>query len=246
MSARKIDYRVATSPIKRPTKCRNAIRIALRKGKKTFGNLLGETDLSRSTLAFHLKEMHKKGEVEREPDPKDYRVTCYSLSNDGMNELRRQEDIEILGSAESSLGFEEFMSLSSEAAEKLVNALTSFLEPSIQKFFFRSAEEDPKFPKKVLTYRIYSSGAFLKNTKVKNYVREFAEQAKISMLTTYAKDPRYLENINNLTLVFRFDKDKLRQVKEYMKEVDAEIASHAPLLKIPDKRDYFKNKKKES
>ena len=66
------------------------------------------------------------------------------------------------------------------------------------------------------------------------------------MLSRYVDDPRYLEKIDNLTLVFRFDKDKLRQVKEYMKEVDAEIASYAPLLKIPDKRDYLKNKKEES
>lgn len=239
MQPRKIDYRKGVSPRRRRTECQKAIRNALRQGKNTFGNLLNETDLSRSTLASHLKEMHKKGEVEREQNPKDYRVTYYSLTNDGVNELRRQEDIEALSSA-------EFTFLSSKAVAKLMDAFSRFLEPSFREHLFRSVEKDSKILGECVTLSIYSDRPSLGNARIKNYVIELAELAKSSMLSRYVDDPRYLEKIDNLTLVFRFDRDKLSQVKDYLQKVEAEMPAHTPLLKLPDKKNYLENKKKES
>lgn len=242
MSTRKIDYRVTVPPRNRPTKCQNAIRKALRKGKKTFGNLLDETGLSRSTLASHLKEMHKKEEVAREPDPKDYRVTLYSLDKNGMDELRRQEDIETLSSAETRLSFEELVLPFGKAVAKLIESSRRFLEPSLREDWFRSVAEDYNLGECV-TSSIYYDRSSLGNAGSKNYVSELAELAKTTMLSKYVTDPRYLEKTNNLILVFRFDKNKLSQVKRYLQKVKAEM-KREPLLKLPNKEKYLKSQNK--
>ena len=52
------DYRMGRRPSSRRMKCQTEIRKALKEGKQTFGSLLRVTHVSRSTLAFHLKEMY--------------------------------------------------------------------------------------------------------------------------------------------------------------------------------------------
>ena len=228
MHGRKIDYRRGFPPWRRKRECQRAIRDALRQGKKTFGNLLDETHASRSTLAFHLKEMHKKGHVERETDPKDYRITYYSLTSKGRGELHRQEDIDTLASA-------EFLLFSPEIITGLTDALFKFLEPSIRQYILTLEEEDFKLLKECITYSIYSDKP-LKN-EIRDYVRGLAELAATSMLSEFAISTRRdaIKKIPNISLVFKFDRDK---IDEYLRKVEDEIRKE-PLPKLPDIKDYL-------
>lgn len=85
------DYRVRTAPTDRPAAIEGSIKRALRAARKTFGDLLKETGASRSALAFHLKELYKRGVVAREENPKDLRLTYYSLTDAGRWELAKEE-----------------------------------------------------------------------------------------------------------------------------------------------------------
>jgi DNA-binding MarR family transcriptional regulator len=206
----KIEYRIGVPPGQRKTKCETAIRNALRQGKKTFGNLLDETDLSRSTLAFHLKEMHKKGHVERETDPKDYRIRYYSLTSKGRGEVRRQEDIDTLASA-------EFLLFSPEIISGLTDALIKFLEPSIRQHILTLEEKDSNLLKECITYSIYSD-SLLKN-EVREYASELAELATASMLSEFviSTQRQVIKKMPNISLVFKFDKDK---IEKYLQKVE--------------------------
>jgi len=196
---RKIDYRRGFPPWRRKRECQRAIRDALRQGKKTFGNLLDETHASRSTLAFHLKEMHKKGHVERETDPKDYRITYYSLTSKGRGELHRQEDIDTLASA-------EFLLFSPEIITGLTDALFKFLEPSIRQYILTLEEEDFKLLKECITYSIYSDKP-LKNEiislvfkfdrdKIDEYLRKVEDEIRKEPLPKLPDIKDYLEKQN--------------------------------------------------
>lgn len=179
MSHLKKDYRKGFSPRRRTTECQKAIRNALRQGKKTFGNLLDETGLGRPTLAFHLKEMHKKGELRRETDPKDYRITYYSLTNKGRDELHRQDDIETI-----TLGSIVVKRVGGQSASGL-----SYLE---------DAEV-----LRCIAYSVYSSQR-LKTTE-KNFVKVLAHEAAVSILDRFARGDAMsrFKKIPNLTFIFR-------------------------------------------
>jgi len=224
----KIDYRMGVSPQERTTKCETAIRNALRQGKKTFGNLLKETKMSRSTLASHLKEMYKKRHVERETDPKDYRITYYSLTSKGRGELRRQEDIDTLVS-------------SPEIIVGLTDALIKFLEPSIRHYIITLEEKDSNLLKECITYSIYSDSS-LKN-EVRDYARELTELAAKSMLSEFAIPTRrqVIKKMPNISLVFKFDWDK---IEKYLQTVEDE-RNKEPLPKLPDVKDYPRKQKEE-
>ena len=85
------DYRTGIKPMERPIKIKESIMRALKAGDKTFSDLLRETGASRSALASHLKELYKGGVVARKEKPKDLRLTYYSLTDEGRNELAKEE-----------------------------------------------------------------------------------------------------------------------------------------------------------
>lgn len=234
MQERKIDYRRGGPPWKRTKESQRVIRGALRQGKKTFGDLLDETDLSRSTLAFHLKEMHKKGHVKRETNPKDYRITYYSLTSKGKGELRRQEDIDTLASA-------EFFLPSPEIIAGLTDALLKFLEPSIRQHLLTLEEEDSKLLKECMTYSIYSDSP-LKN-EVRDYASRLAKLTAKFMLSELVISTRrhVIKKIPNISLVFKFDRDK---IDKYLQKVEDEM-NKEPLPKFPDIKDYQRKQKEE-
>jgi DNA-binding MarR family transcriptional regulator len=233
-----VDYRKGIPPQRRRVEARQAIIKALKDGEKKFGQLLKETGMSRSTLAFHLKDMHKEGDVNRRTDPKDYRVTCYSLTSEGRRELHRQEDIETLSSAELIFPPPKMMA---ELADKLVK----FLEPSIRQELLHLELEDSPILKECITFSIYSNKP-LKGEGT-DYIKSLAELATASMLAELAvltrrRAIRQFKKIPNLTLVFRFNRTK---IEEYLRKVEAEIDKE-PLPKLPDRRKYVKKKKEET
>ena len=85
------DYRVGIEPTRRPLEIKGSIKRALKTGKMTFSDLLKETRASRSALASHLKEMYRDGEIKKEEDPEDLRITYYSLTGRGKDFLEREE-----------------------------------------------------------------------------------------------------------------------------------------------------------
>lgn len=235
MSERKTDYRTKKiRPTDRKTDCRKAIIDALTQGKKTFGNLLGETQMSRSTLAFHLKEMHKKGQVEREKDREDYRITHYSLTELGRGELRRQENIGALVSA-------KFLFPSPEEVEGLGRALFKLLEPSFRHLYLSLVDQDFMLLKDAVTYSIYSDT--LLESKVSDYVNELAKLAASSMLSQLVLplERKLVEKIPNISLVFELD---THIINKYLQHVEDETdEEHSPQL--PDIRDFSQKHRQE-
>jgi len=90
------DYRVGIEPARRPAKIKECIRRAVKSREMTFSDLLKETRASRSALAYHLKEMYKEGEIKKEEDSEDLRITYYSLTDKGRDSLERDELYEAL------------------------------------------------------------------------------------------------------------------------------------------------------
>ena len=231
MYVRKTGYRTGLSPKRRRTECQNAIRDALRQGKKTFGELLLEKHMSRSTLAFHLKEMHQKGQLERQKDHNDYRITYYTLTKLGRGELRRQEDINTLSSA-------KFLFPSPEIVEGVTKALFELLKPSIREYILALSDEDSKLLKDAITYSIYSENP-LKN-KVRDYVNELAKLAASSMLSQLAVPTQrhVIKKMPNISLVFKLDSHK---IENYLKHVEDETGGER-LPRLPNIHDFKKRK----
>lgn len=216
---------------------RQAIRKALKDGEKKFGQLLKETSLSRSTLAFHLKDMHKKGVVNRRTDSKDYRVTHYSLTSKGKKELHRQEDIEVLSSGFSLLP-------TPEAYAALQEAFVKFLEPVMREHALES--EDAEKLEECITYSVYFKKP-LKDSQ-KNYITTLLESATTSLLRELVLPRRRvidqfkkIPKTPNFTLVVRFNGPKIEEV---VRKIEIE-ADEEPLPKLPDKREYLKKRKRE-
>ena len=79
------DHRIHVPPLDRPAQVRRDILQAVRSnGEVTFGRLKDDTGLAKSTLAKHLKELRRKGELVKEESPEDARVVYYSLSLTGQ------------------------------------------------------------------------------------------------------------------------------------------------------------------
>lgn len=227
----KIEYRKRLPPESRKLKAEYAIREALKSRKKTFSELLDETDLSRPTLASHLKKMHKEGAVRREKDSKDYRVTYYSLTNKGRDEFHRQEDIKTLTVGSSHLVVRRVdgrLSISGPPEllpRELGVEANQFLQPSIRHDWMD--EEDAKTLRECMTYSVYSSKR-LRNVD-KNYVKVLAELAAASVLNSFALQTRgraihRFEKIPNLTFLFRLDSDKFR---EFLRNRKATISTQS-------------------
>jgi DNA-binding MarR family transcriptional regulator len=230
-----MSYRKGIPPLRRRMEARQAIIKALRDGEKTFGQLLNETGMSRSTLSFHLKNMHKNREVNRRTDTKDYRVTCYSLTSKGSIELHRQEDIETLSSGELMFPPPKMMA---ELADRLVE----FLKPAIQQELLHMEMKDSPVLKECITFSIYSNKPL--KGEGKDYVESLAELATASMLVELAiltrrRAIRQFKQIPDLRLVFRLNRTK---IEEYLRKVEAEIDKE-PLPKLPDIKKYAKKKK---
>ena len=230
-----MDYRRGSSPTGRKVELQAAIRKTLKGGKKTFSELLKETDSSRSALASHLKDMNKKGEVKRETDPEDYRITHYSLTATGRNELNRQVDIETISSGK----LEEFLFPPPEAIAEFAKKLIKFLEPSLQHYLLDPEGNYAGILKECIRTSFYWDKS-LKDAD-KNYVKKLAELAATSMLAEFVtlrrKEAFKLKKISNLAILFRFDTAK---IDEYLRRVESEM-NKGPMLKLPDIRNYGKN-----
>lgn len=234
-----MDYRRRFPPTQRKVELQAAIRKALKGGKKTFSELLKEIDSSRSALASHLKDMYKKGEVERETDPEDYRITHYSLTATGRNELHRQADIETISSAEfAELGFPP-----PKVMAELVDKLIKFLEPSLRHYALDLEGNDAGILKECIRTSFYWDKS-LKDAD-KNYVKRLAELAAASMLAEFVtlrrkEALRKLKKISDLAILFRFNTAK---IDEYLRRVESEM-NKEPILKLPDIKDYPKKRKR--
>jgi DNA-binding MarR family transcriptional regulator len=231
----KTDYRKGVPPWRRIKECQKAIRNALKQSKKTFGNLLEETGLSRSTLAFHLKEMYKQGHVDREMDLTDYRVTYYSLTEKGKGEIHKQEDVDTLAFAS------EFLFPPPEVTARLADAIVKFLKPSIREYVLTLKKEDVRFFKECVTYSVYSDEP-LKN-EVKNHVERLAEQAAKSILFELVESAQKCEidQAPKISLVFKFEWNK---INEFLQKVEKQLHTE-PLPKLPDIENYLKKQKAE-
>jgi DNA-binding MarR family transcriptional regulator len=201
---------------------------ALKDGRKKFGELLVRTGLSRPALASNLKQMCENGAVERESNSEDYRISYYSLTSKGWNTLRKQEDIAVLGSSEFNVRADDFTSLASEDVSKIAEAIAGALQKGIDVCIWGPAEN---ILKECISFSIYSSkkpkGKALENA------RRFAEIAKSAMLVEIGASSRSeLSKIPSVTIVFRFNKDK---IDKYAKT----WVARKETLKLPDIKDYL-------
>ncbi len=73
---------------------RKAILAAVRPNSPaTFGTLLEQTGLARSTLAKHLKDLCRNSELTKEESREDARIVYYSLSSKGENSYLKEDTI---------------------------------------------------------------------------------------------------------------------------------------------------------
>ena len=217
-------------------KSRLAIKRALEEEDKTFSKLLEETGLSRSALAFHLKEMHKEEDVERRTDPNDYRITYYSLTSKGRGELQREEDIEVISS------WSVLPTPKTYAA--LYEAVIKSREPATREHILEN--EEAKNLREYITYSVYSKKP-LKDAEKNNLARAL-ESATTSFLRNLILPPKRVADqfkkkpkIPNFTLVVRFNAPK---IEEYKRKIEIE-ANKEPLQRLPDTRDCLGKRKRE-
>jgi DNA-binding MarR family transcriptional regulator len=228
MCGSKIDYRKGLSPSRRTKECWNVIRNTLKQGKKTFADLVRETGLSRSTLAFHLKEKTRHGFLWKETDQDDCRIKYYSLTPKGIRDLRRQEDINYVASAASLL-------FPLENSERLAAALIEFFGPSVRKYLLDLGEKDFGLLREGITYSIYSDSPMKK--EVEDYARKLAERAFASIMSEFAIPLRrdVTKKLPKISIVFRFNWAK---IDEYLQKFEDENNKET-LPKLPDIKDYL-------
>ena len=214
------DYRLNKSASKRTLEARDAIRDTLALGKETFGDLEAATKLSRPALASNLKKMYREGEVDRKTDPEDYRVTRYSLKDDGWRKYREQRVKQILKEAEStSLGVimdivVEYMA----SALKAVTGVTNLLQRDIGKDTtlpqLTKYEED--ILQGCLRGKIYARTTEKGHALYFEPLREFLAMVK---LVTASKDvdPELLEGLSDIFFVFKFSRKRLIEQYKILK-----------------------------
>jgi DNA-binding HxlR family transcriptional regulator len=219
------DYRWGKSPSVRKQISQNLIRQALKDGKKKFKDLLEETGLSRPALAANLKEMYRNEEVKKEADPKDYRVTYYSLTSLGVNEIHRQEEVRFLDNARKYARRDDINTLFSEDIAKISDniamALKTMFEKGLVHTFF------PTLPEDGITFSIYSISKGKETLKNAAKLAEVAKSAMLASIVTLNKNE--LEKISDAAIVFRFNRDK---INEYLTTICAEKRKET--LKLPD------------
>jgi DNA-binding MarR family transcriptional regulator len=226
----KPDYRKGQSALRRKNSSHWAIIIALKNGRKTFSQLLKETALSRSTLASHLKEMVAKGEVEREADTTDYRITYYRLKNYAWSsELQKEEDVHAIDSMEI------VYSIPPEAISNFFRKLADFLEPSLREYIIRI--EADKSLTNYVSYSIYVGSS--ESRAIGNNLGKIAEKGVLAMLSEIVKAPELLDQSSDFTIVFRFNKKKITELIQKL-ENERKSNEGKELLKFPDISDYEK------
>lgn len=221
------DYRRGLRASRRRVASHQAVRKSLKSGRKKFSELLKETGLSRSTLAFHLKEMSVNGEVEREADPDDYRITFYRLREVWNAEIQREEDIEALNSMDIAY------SIPPEAISGFVQEVAKFLEPSFREHFLRTSKLTESL-EEYISYSVYASGR-VRGKPGKSGLGEVAKQGALSMLSELVSTPRCLEKTPDFNIVFRFNKAKIRDLVQKLQE---EKETSEDDLKLPNIGDY--------
>lgn len=221
------DYRKGLRASRRRVASRQAIRKSLKGERKQFSELLKETGLSRSTLAFHLKEMSVNGEVERESNPKDYRITFYRLNEMWNAEIQKEEDIEALNSMEIAY------SIPPEAISDFVHGIAEFLKPSLREYFLRTDKLIESL-KEYVSYSVYASG-HLRGKSGKIGLGEVAKQGALSMLSELLSTPKNLERTSDFNIIFRFNKAKIRDLAESLQK---ERQASRNDLKLPKIEDY--------
>jgi DNA-binding MarR family transcriptional regulator len=202
----KKDHRWGKGPSERKQRSLNLIREALKEGRKTFTDLLEATGLSRPALAYNLKEMYRNGEVEKEVDPKDYRVKYYSLTPYGRNEIHKQEEIVFLHRARAlDVETDKFLTINPEIAATISETIHETLKhihtKAVACTIKRIKEE---VPDNCIFFSIYS---LAKKQGVKKIARRLAEIAKSAMLAEIRTlDKRELSKMPDVAIVFRFNK----------------------------------------
>lgn len=221
------DYRRGLRASRRRVASRQAIRKSLKSGRKKFSELLNETGLSRSTLAFHLKEMSVNGEVERESNPKDYRITFYQLNEMWNAEIQKEEDIEALNSMEIAY------SIPPEAITDFVKEAAKFLEPSFREHFLRTNKLVESL-EEYISYSVYA-GRRIRGKLERSGLGKVATQGALSMLSELLSTPERLEETLDFNIIFRFNKEKISGLAQKLqKEVQAPDDS----VKLPDIKSY--------
>jgi len=117
-----MDLRIGKPSSERFAEARRRIREALYSERKaTFGRLLERTGLAKPTLARHLKELRREGEVVKEESPEDARVVYYSLTPKGESSYMKGKVIRSLQTA--PLGFVKEFKISSIPPVPLLEGL---------------------------------------------------------------------------------------------------------------------------
>jgi len=228
----KKDYRWGMAPLERRQNSENLIMEALKEGKKRFKSLLEITGLSRPALASNLKRLCQNGYLKREVDPEDYRVTYYSLTEEGWNRLKQQEEIVFLGSSELNLKADNFADIQMEGFKMIAENVAEALNQVFKEGMICTIERIMDIPPDCVSFSIYSRKR--RKASVKG-ARRLAEVAKSAMLVAIGTlNKRELKGIPEVSIVFRFNKDK---VDKYLTTVHA--VAKKQKVRFPDIRDYL-------
>ena len=215
----KQDLRWGKSPFERRESAEILIREALRNGKKSFGELLTLTNLSRTALANNLKRMYRRREVTKEVSPKDFRVTYYLLTKKGEALLYKQQEIATLNSKTFKARREDFTVLSPEDVSKIVGATVNAFLALQGKVLCEiyPLGRSRELLKQCVSFSIFSDEAGSDGSL--ETVTKVAESAKSAMLGAMeVLNESDLRRISKYAVVFRFDKDK---VDEYLRTYEA-------------------------
>lgn len=230
----KRDLRWGKSSFERRQSAQNLIIEALLDGKKKFKELREITGLSEPALASNLKELHRNGDVIREVDPNDFRVTYYSLTPNGLKRAQQQEDLVFLGNSRLDVKADDFAALASDDVVKIARGIVYALKYTFQKGLICAIERVLDYvPPECVSFSIYSGKG-----SVPKSVRRLAEVAKSALLVEMATlNQRELTKLSNVGIVFRFNIDK---IDSYMKTLlDTHTRRKKEVIKLPDIRDYM-------
>jgi DNA-binding HxlR family transcriptional regulator len=240
------DYRLGKGPTERADSARRAILAALKQGKERFRDLENETELSRPALASNLKEMNRRGLIERKTDSEDYRITRYSLTEKGLKEYEKQKDIETLENMESiSVGsaLEIIKNAILHAANFIQDGHWSqhelrrvdsenhdvphqadngvYVTRKTEGLLFPSlSNEEQDILRKCLVVKMYSNTAEGETPGFAETLRELMMLVK-QVAASKNVDIEEIKKLPNLTLMFQFSRDFLIYQYEQMKSRNA-------------------------
>ena len=222
MKRMKKDYRKgSSSSYGRKMAAHYAIRQSLERGQRTFSELLSETGLGRSTLAFHLKGMFNKREVDKITDPKDCRITIYNLKRTTWTpELQKEYDIETINSMKAQAG------ITSEFLKSLTKNLPPLLLLPLVAETRNESIELSELVKEHMNYSIYST----RPGKDGNNMEQIGEKAALASMKELLLEPRHLEELSDFCIVLRFR--KLDKLAKRMEEQDQQPVEG---LNLPEK-----------